>query len=73
MSYSQHEADLQTENRELRERLQGALVDLEDERSRNTRAQEHITRQDLRLQEKQARIDQLMAEKKRFADWVTGD
>ncbi len=50
MSVSQQEADLITENRELRQRLQGALADLEDAKQRNARAQEHHTRQDLTIQ-----------------------
>jgi chromosome condensin MukBEF ATPase and DNA-binding subunit MukB len=51
VSYSQHEADLMTENRELRERLKGALEDLQAERTKNVRAQEHNARLDLKLQD----------------------
>ncbi|MBA3852917.1 MAG: hypothetical protein C0503_00800 [Gemmatimonas sp.] len=51
MSYSQHEADLITENRELRQRLQGAIADLEAERLKNLRAAETHARMDLKLQQ----------------------
>ena len=51
MSVSQQEADLITENRELRQRLQGALADLAAERVKNGRAAEAHARMDLRLQE----------------------
>lgn len=63
MSVSQQEADLLTENRELRERLQGALADLQSERERNGRAAEAHARMDLRIQqltrEKRALEEQL--------------
>lgn len=56
MSYSQHEADLITENRELRERPQGALVDLEAEKRKNLRAAETHARMDLKLQQMTAEL-----------------
>lgn len=63
MSVSQQEAALITENRELRERLQGALDDLRQERERNARAAEAHVSLDLRLQqvtrEKRALLEQL--------------
>lgn len=58
--------------RELQETVRGLQSDLEQERRRNAEAFDHTARLELRLQEKQARIDQLMAEKKRFGDWVVG-
>ena len=51
MSYSQQEADLITENRELRERLKGALEDLDAERLKNLRAAETHARMDIKLQQ----------------------
>jgi hypothetical protein len=50
VSYPQQDADLITENRELRERLQGALADLDAERRKNQRAAEAHARLDLKLQ-----------------------
>lgn len=56
MSFSQQEADLITENRELRERLQGALADLEAEKRKNLRAAETHARMDLKLQQLTAEL-----------------
>ncbi len=62
MSVSQHEADLITENRELRERLQGALADLEAARAKNLRAAEQHARLDLRIQQLVAERNRLIAQ-----------
>lgn len=51
MSFSQQQADLITENHELRERLKGALADLEAEQRKNQRAAETHARMDLKLQQ----------------------
>lgn len=56
MSHSQQEADLITENRELRHRLQGAIADLHAERLKNQRAAEAHARMDLKLQQLTAEL-----------------
>lgn len=63
MSTSQHESDLREENRELRQRLQGALADLADAQAKALAAQEARVQLEDVLMHAQQRVRQLEAEK----------
>lgn len=72
MSVSQQEASLTTENRELRERLQGALADVEILKSRLGDAEQARASAEDQLMAASNRVRQLEAEKQLMWEKVNG-